>query len=126
LPNEGWTGVLEKAAGSKGNVRVHYDEGSLLEGLKPGGEDAIILDAQAAAEIPTLIREIRRIQERALVVVVTSSRTVDQTVEYLKAGALDVLFKSMDSGKIRLQLDRLFFDRTVEASNDETGHPAGG
>ncbi len=95
----------------------------------PGGEEALAIMEEFSPELvltdlkmpgmdgDKLLREVRRLHENTLVIMMTAHATVKNAVESMKAGAFDYIMKPFDNDELRLILERALDHRALLTEN---------
>jgi two-component system, NtrC family, response regulator AlgB len=104
-------------------VDTAADAAAALARLERGACDVVLSDVRMAEmDGLALLREIRRRQPAAVVVLMTAYATVPQAVEAMRAGAYDYLVKPFSLDHVGLLLTRVIEVLTLRRENDALRH----
>jgi len=104
-------------------VDLAADAVAALALLERSAFDVVLSDVRMAGmDGLALLREIRRRQPQAVVVLMTAYATVAQAVEAMRAGAYDYLVKPFSLDHVGLLLDRVIEVQTLRRENDALRH----
>lgn len=127
---ETWPSIVRRALSSLGESTI-IDEAE-VEAVSHGGYDAIVIDAGAVREVPSLMARLRAILPGVPIVVATASPTWTRAREAFKAGAAEYVRKSLDEAEIRAHIGAVLEAappakgaKPTRGLNDKGNDPAG-
>ncbi|MDP3919590.1 MAG: sigma-54 dependent transcriptional regulator [Candidatus Omnitrophota bacterium] len=101
------------------DVVAARDSGEALEAMRAKGPELAMIDLRLPSGSGIdVFRQVRQIDPKLEVIMMTSFATVETAVEAMKMGVVDYLTKPINDDELRLTLQRVFESRQLKQENE--------